>query len=210
VRLARTGESKSYAVGHLAFGYISSKTSAKLLNTGFNIPVVLLLSVIPDVDLLIPFLQHRGPTHSVIMALVVFVPFFVVYHGKAIPYFVALVQHSLVGDYLAGGRVQLFWPLTTQTYGTSMSIQSETNIMLEWIMFVASMVVMLGSKDIMVFFQPHNSNLILLIPTFTVLLPTIVSFPLIVPILLLPPHLIYVFLFLVSIVFDVSKIFGSV
>lgn len=169
-----------------------------------------MLSVIPDIDLLIPFLQHRGPTHSITMALLAFVPIFAIYRRKAIPYFVALVQHSLVGDYLAGGRIQLFWPLTTQLYGTNVSIQSETNITLEWIMFVASMVVMLGTKDIMVFFQPHNSNLILSIPTFTVLLPTILSFPLSVPIWLLVPHLVYMFIFSASIIFDVRRIFRSI
>jgi membrane-bound metal-dependent hydrolase YbcI (DUF457 family) len=169
-----------------------------------------MLSIIPDIDLLIPFLQHRGPTHSFITALIVFVPIFAIYRRKAIPYFVALVQHSLVGDYLAGGRIQLFWPLTTQLYGTNISIQSKTNITLEWIMFIASMFIMLGTKDIMVFFQPRNSNLILSIPTFTVLLPTILSFPLSVPIWLLAPHLVYMSIFSASIIFDIRKILGTV
>jgi len=206
MRLARPEKSKSFAIGHLAFGYLSSKTSAKLLKTNFNIPVVLMLSVIPDADLLFPFLQHRGPTHSIITALIAFVPFFLIYHKRAIPYFVALAQHSLVGDYLAGGRIQLFWPLTTQEYGTRISIQSETNIALEWIMFVALMIVMLWTKDIAKFFQPHSSSLILSIPIFTVLLPPFLAFPIEVPPILILPHIVYLILFLAAILIDVRKI----
>jgi membrane-bound metal-dependent hydrolase YbcI (DUF457 family) len=168
--------------------------------------MVLVLSVIPDIDLLIPFLQHRGPTHSIITALIAFVPIFVIYHGEAIPYFMALVQHSLIGDNLAGGQIQLLWPLTTQQYGTNISIRSQTNITLEWIMFLASIIVMLKTKDIMAFFQPHNSSLILSIPTFTVLLPTFLAFPLEVPPILILPHIVYLILFLTPILIDARKI----
>ncbi|MGC9346189.1 MAG: hypothetical protein ACP5ER_05315, partial [Candidatus Bathyarchaeales archaeon] len=87
--LAKTEESESFAVGHFAFGYILSKTSAKALKTKLNIPLVLTLSVIPDVDILIPILEHRGPTHSIIMACLVFIPIFAIYHKKATPYLIA-------------------------------------------------------------------------------------------------------------------------
>jgi membrane-bound metal-dependent hydrolase YbcI (DUF457 family) len=197
-------------VGHFAFGYISSKTSAKLLKTQLNIPLVLMLSVIPDVDILFPFLQHRGPTHSIITASLVFIPIFAVYRKRAIPYLVALVQHSLVGDYIAGGRVQMLWPVTTQYFGTSIGIRSPTNITLEWALFLTSMIVMLKTKDVTMFFQPYNSNLILLIPTFTALLPTFLSFPLEVPTWLIPPHVFYILLFSASIIIDLFKVLKNV
>lgn len=187
-------------MGHLALGYILSKTSSKVLKTNFNIPTILMLSVIPDIDLLIPFLEHRGLTHSIVIASIVFIPIFAIYRKKATPYFIALIQHSLIGDYLVEGKTQLLFPLTTQHYGIGLSIQSQTSIALEWAAFLVSMLVMLAVKDIKIFFQPHDSNLILVIPTFTVVLPTFLSFPLDVPSWLIIPHLIYMCLFSTAII----------
>jgi membrane-bound metal-dependent hydrolase YbcI (DUF457 family) len=174
-----------------------------LLKTKLIIPIAVTLSVLPDIDLLFPFIQHRGPTHSIISALVVFAPFFVAYRKQAVPYFVALVQHSLVGDYIAGGRVQLLWPLTRMYFGTSLDIRSPTNVALEWIMFLTAMIVMLGLKDAKALFQAHKSNLVLAIPTLTVLLPTMLSFPMQVPTLLIPPHVIYTIMFTAAILIEV-------
>ncbi|MDH5483221.1 MAG: metal-dependent hydrolase [Candidatus Bathyarchaeota archaeon] len=208
--LAKLEENKSFAVGHFAIGYISSKATAKILKTNLNIPIVLMLSVIPDIDILIPFVQHRGPAHSIITALIVFIPFFAIYRKRAIPYFIALIQHFLIGDYIAAGQVQLLWPLTTQQYGTNMSIFSPTNIALEWTTFLASIAIMVITKDAAKFFQPHNMNLLLSIPTFTVLLPTFLSFPLSVPTSLILPHLAYISLFLPSIIIDLSRALKSI
>ena len=170
-----------------------------------NIPLVITLSVIPDTDILIPFLEHRGPAHSIITLFMVFIPIFAIYRKKAIPYFLALIQHPLIGDYITGGRIQLLWPLTTQYYGMEICIKSQTNITLEWIVFLTSIIVMLKAKDTVTFFQPHKSNLILVIPTFTVLLPTFLSFPLNVPAWLIPPHLAYISIFSASIIIDLIK-----
>lgn len=205
VPLGKTGEIESFAVGHFAFGYITSKTSAKLLTTNINIPTILTLAVIPDIDIVFQhfqLLEHRGPTHSVIMAFIIFLPIFAIYRKKAIPYFVALAQHSLVGDYIVGSQTQVLWPLTSGYYGTGISIQSPTNMTLEWIMFLASMIIMLMSRDIFRFFQLHNSNLILVIPTATVLLPTFASIPLEVPNWLILPHLVYLSIFAIAVLID--------
>lgn len=205
-------ENRSFAVGHLALGYISSKTSAKLLKTKLNIPLVLTLSVVPDIDIfiqtLIPTLEHRGPTHSIIMALIAFIPIFAIYHKKATPYLVALIGHSLVGDYITG-QTQLLWPTTTQSYGTGIDIVSQTNVTIELLIFLASIAIMVKTRDAATLLQPHKSNLnlTLSIPTFTVLLPTFISFPSYVPTLLIVPHLIYIFIFSASIIIDLRKIF---
>jgi len=199
-------ENKSFAVGHLAFGYISGKASAKILKANLNIPLVLALSVIPDVDILIPILKHRGPTHSILMASIVFIPIFAIYRKKATPYFIALIQHSLIGDYIAGGRIQLLWPATSKFYGLELSIKSQTNIIIEWIMFLTSTIILLKTKDAATLFQPRYSNLTLSIPTFTVLLPALLSFPIEVPTWLIPPHLAYLFLFLICMIINLSKL----
>lgn len=169
-----------------------------------------MLSVVPDIDLLIPFIEHRGPTHSIITSLIIFVPIFAIYHKKATPYLIAMIQHSLIGDYIAGGGIQLLWPITTQHFGTSLSIKSQTNITIEWIIFLTSMIIMLKTNDTAKLLQPHNSNLILNIPTFTVLLPTFLSFPLDVPPWLIPPHLVYMSMFSASIIIDIYKILKNI
>jgi len=94
-----------FAVGHLALGYILGKTTSKSLNVNLNIPLVLVASMVPDIDLLIPGLEHRGPTHSLILIFLLFLPAFMLYRERAAPYFVAVVQHSILGDSITGGGI---------------------------------------------------------------------------------------------------------
>jgi membrane-bound metal-dependent hydrolase YbcI (DUF457 family) len=183
--LGRKGENNSFAVGHIAFGYITGKTSAKFLKTNINLPLILTLSVIPDIDLfLFKFTQHRGPTHSIITALIIFTPFFIIYRKQAIPYFIALIQHGLIGDYFGGGDVQLLWPITNTGFGAGIEVTSLTGITIELTAFLIALTIMLLQKDIHTFFRPRTSNLLLIIPATTLLqavLPTAVPFPLKLP-----------------------------
>jgi len=197
-----------YAVGHLALGYLSGKTASKILNVNTNIPLLFLMSVLPDVDLLIPGLQHRGPLHSVILFCLLFLPAFILFKKRAIPYFVALIQHILIGDYLTGGT-QLLWPITTNLYpsGLDIEITSLTNILIEWTLFLTSTAILFKTKDAWLLFQQHTSNMILAIPVLTVLLPTLLSFPIYVSLELIIPHLSYMALFTYSILVDLRAIF---
>lgn len=204
-------EDKSYAVGHFALGYVLGKASAKITKTRISIPIIFMLSVIPDADIIIeqvfPFVDHRGPAHSIIVLSMLFVPVLAFYRKRAIPYFLALIQHPLLGDFITAGSVQLLWPVSNRYFGIIMDIQSPANISFEWVAFAISLIVMLKTKDIVKFFQPHDSNLILAVPTFTVLLPTFLSIPLSVPVLLIPPHLFFIFVFLAAMLIDIHKIF---
>jgi hypothetical protein len=191
-----------YAVGHFALGYLTGKVAAKSLDVNINFPLLFLASVFPDIDILIPGLVHRGPLHSVILFCLIFLPIFAIYKKRAAPYFVAVIQHIIIGDYLIGGNIQLLWPLTTNTYGFHISIVSLTNIALEWSLFLIFMTFMIKTKDIFFLFKHHSSNMILAIPVLTVLLPTVISFPLYVPLALLIPHIVYLILFTISILVD--------
>lgn len=195
-----------YAVGHLALGYLSGKTASKILNVNVNIPLLFLASVLPDIDLLIPGLYHRGPLHSVMLFGLLFLPVFVLFKKRAIPYFVALIQHILIGDYLTGWT-QLLWPITTNWYGLGMEITSLTNILIEWTLFLTSTAILFKTKDAWLLFQRHPSNMILAVPVLTVLLPTLLSFPLYVSLELVIPHLSYMALFTYSILTDLRAIF---
>jgi membrane-bound metal-dependent hydrolase YbcI (DUF457 family) len=193
----------------MAFGYLSSKTSSSLFKTKLNIPLVLVLSVLPDADLIfegVPFIQHRGATHSIISALIIFVPFFILYRKQAIPYFIALVQHGLVGDYIAGGRVQLLWPFTQMYFGTSLDIRSVPNQAIEWTMFLVATILLVKMGDYKQFFKRQASNLILIVPTLTVLLPTLLSTPMEVPAMLIPAHVFYLIVFTVAILIEVFRL----
>jgi len=191
-----------YAVGHFALGYLTGKLAAKSLDVNINFPLLFLASVFPDIDLLIPGLEHRGPLHSVILFCLVFIPIFAIYKKRAAPYFVAVIQHIIIGDYLIGGDLQLLWPLTTNMYGFHVGIASLINVALEWSLFLISMTFMIKTKDIFFLFKHHSSNMILAIPVLTVLLPTIISFPLYVPLALLIPHIVYLILFSIPIIID--------
>jgi hypothetical protein len=143
--------------------------------------------------------------------LAAFIPFFAVYGKKAVPYFLALAQHALIGDYVTSGTmgVQLFWPLTNQSYGIGIAIRTQTNVALEWTAFLAAIVIMVKTRDITKFFQTHKSNLLLSIPTFTTLLPTLASFPLGVPLWLVPPHIFYTVIFSIAIILAVPRVFKT-
>jgi len=208
-------EKTSFAVGHMALAYLLGKGSAKPLKVNLNIPLILVLSIIPDIDILFERLFqseiHRGPTHSLVIAILVFIPFFVLYRQKALPYLLALASHALIGDFFIGGQVQLLWPLSTRQFGLHesgfyypISIFSPLNVALELTLFIISTVIMFKTKDWQVFFRNNKSNLVLIVPIFTVLLPTFVGYPFSVPLLLTLPvlalaHLFYLILFSVSV-----------
>jgi membrane-bound metal-dependent hydrolase YbcI (DUF457 family) len=192
----------------MALAYIIAKPAAKALKTNLNIPLIMVLSVLPDIDLVVPAF-HRGPSHSIVTALIVFLPVFVLYAEKAIPYFLALVSHSLIGDFLIGGRVQLLWPLSQNFYSNNLfnvRITDPANIALELILFAVAIAIMFKTKDLFGFFQAKRSNLILTIPILTVLLPTFAAYPLQVPLLLVAPHLFYLAIFSVAVVKEIVRI----
>jgi hypothetical protein len=185
------------------------KATAKLLKVNINIPLILVLSIIPDIDILLSFLLgseiHRGPTHSIIVAMLAFIPFFMFYRQKATPYFASLASHSLIGDFFIGGQLQLLWPLTTNEFGLHelglpyINIYNSMNIALEFTLFAIALIVMLKTRDLSRFFRNSKLNLLLTIPIFTVLLPTFASYPLQVPNWLVLPHLFFLVLFSVSV-----------
>ena len=190
-----------YAVGHLALGYLTGKIASKSLKVNINLPLLFLASVFPDIDLLIPGLEHRGPLHSIIVFFLLFLPIFLIYRKRAAPYFVAVIQHLIIGDYLTGGT-QILWPASINIYGLGLGIASLNNIVIEWALFLISITIMFKTKDVLSLFKHHPSNMILSISALTVLLPPIINFPLYVPLVLVIPHLVYLTLFIFSILVD--------
>jgi hypothetical protein len=203
----------------MALGYLIGKASAKLLKVNISIPLILVLSVLPDIDIILNFLFnieiHRGPTHSIISAILVFIPFLILYRQKAVPYFAALISHSLIADFIIGGQLQLLWPLSTREFGLYqfgfpyIAIDNPVNIAFEFSLFIIAVFVMWKTRDLFQLFRNHKLNLILAIPIFTVLLPTFASYPLDVPLLLVLPHLFYLVLFAISVLIVLKGIFAA-
>ena len=212
-----------FAVGHMAIAYLLGKGSSRALLIKLNIPIVLVLSILPDIDIIFDFLtgleMHRGPTHSIVVLTLVFIPIFMIYRKKSIPYFLALISHPLMGDFLIGGKLQLFWPLSAGQFGLHeagfpyfLSIFSPVNIALELTLFSVATLVLYKTRDWKAFFTSSKTNLILIIPITTVLLPSTIGYPfsnsllLTVPLLALA-HLFYLVLFSIAILKTLSAMF---
>jgi len=180
------------------------------LKQELNLPLIFMLSIIPDIDLIIPGIEHRTVTHSIIVATLVFLPFFAIYRTRAVPYFIALALHSLVGDLATGGYGEgplLFWPLTSATYGLSISVYSYINISLEWIAFILAFTLMYKSRDLHRLLRGQLSQLSLSIPALTILFPSFLDFPLPVPLSLMLPHIAYLLLITLSILAMLRRLF---
>jgi len=136
-----------FAIGHFALGYLTGKAIAKPLHIPLNMTLLLTASVIPDVDLLLRFLDHRGPTHSLITIAFLMTPFLIYYRKKAIPYAVALASHSMIGDLIGG--TQLLWPLSTREYGAlHMYVSGSFSVIMELTLFIISLALMLKTRDL--------------------------------------------------------------
>jgi membrane-bound metal-dependent hydrolase YbcI (DUF457 family) len=182
------------------------KAASKLLTVNVNVPLLFVASVIADIDLLIPALEHRGPTHSLVFVFLLLLPAFLLYKRKVVPYLLALIQHSIMGDYLTSAGVQLFWPLSSGWYGVGIEITSLTNVFVELVLFSVLITTLLITKDMWILLQHHPSNLLLAIPVLTVLLPTVFGFPLHVPLELVIPHVVYLLIFALSVLIDLRYI----
>jgi membrane-bound metal-dependent hydrolase YbcI (DUF457 family) len=211
-----------FAVGHMAIAYLLGKGSSKALRVKLNIPILLVLSILPDIDILFDFLTgsevHRGPTHSIVVLTLAFIPIFIIYRKKAIPYFLALISHPLIGDFLVGGGLQLFWPLSTGQFGLHeagfpyyIGIFSPVNIALEMTLFFVATFVLYKTGDWKTFLTNNKTNLVLIIPIATVLLPSTIGYPFSNSLLLSEPplalaHLFYLMLFSIAVLKTLTSI----
>lgn len=192
-----------FAVGHLALGYMSSKASSKISKTDINLPLIFTLSILPDIDLIFLNSQHRGPTHSVVIITLLSLPFFIFYKKKLIPYFVAIIQHSLIGDLIAG-TTQLFWPLSTEWYGIDLNMESPIEIVFEWAFFLLFLILIFELRDFKKLFVKNYANLLLILPGVTVGLPLIVTQ--VTPIQLYIPNAFFSIYFFISILSEFKEL----
>jgi membrane-bound metal-dependent hydrolase YbcI (DUF457 family) len=166
-----------FAIGHFALGYLTGKGSSRLLKTQINLPLLLVASILPDIDLVLErvnysIFMHRGPLHSIITFTVFMIPFFVLYRKKSLPYYVALLSHSLLGDFLTGG-IEKLWPISNEWFGGGVAVYSITNITAELVLFAVVLVIMLRTKDLQSLWKPQLSNLFLIVPFGAIMGPVL-------------------------------------
>jgi membrane-bound metal-dependent hydrolase YbcI (DUF457 family) len=165
-----------FAIGHFALGYLTGKGSSKLLKTKLNIPLLLAVSIIPDIDLILQMVNptlfmHRGPAHSIVTFTVLMIPLFIIYKKKAIPYYAVLLSHSLIGDFFTGG-IEMLWPLSQNWYGNlAIPIGSLADVAVEFGLFAVATAIMFKTKDLQSLLKPKPINLVLLIAFGAVLGP---------------------------------------
>jgi membrane-bound metal-dependent hydrolase YbcI (DUF457 family) len=133
-----------WLIGHLALGYFAALTVGKFTKEKIIIPVVWLFSMLPDADeLFLRYIIHRGPTHSIVVAFLVFLPILIVFK-RGLPYLAALASHSLIGDFVVP-PAQLLWPITTGWYGInpSLELKGATETFVEVFLLILMFAVML-------------------------------------------------------------------
>jgi len=153
-------------------------------------------------------LQHGGPTHSIILYLAIAIPAILMWKKQTIPYLLASVSHPLLGDYPTrpsrAPGVQLLFPLTSNWFSAGSEAAQLIYVYIELVLFAALITLTLTTKDITTLIKHHPSNLLLVIPILTALLPVFTQFPMPVPPELIIPHLILILLLTFSVFRDIE------
>jgi len=181
-----------FAVGHIALGHITGKVLGKATGHNPSIPLLWTLSLLPDIDFLIPGIIHRGPTHSILLALLLCAPFLIYKPRKAAPYFAALFTHSIVGDFLTNGGVMLLWPISSEMirHDSLFRMGGTTESYIELTLFGILILMLVASRDIQRLIIKETSSILLFIPLCTIIIPAIYKYPIRIPGTLLIAHLI--------------------
>ena len=197
-----------YAIGHVALGYLVGKIISRATDHNLNTPLIWSVSLLPDIDFIIPGLQHRGPTHSIIITLLFFTPLLLIRFQKTAPYFAAMVSHFMIGDYITGDGAMIFWPLSSEFIKYHMPIQmgGSFEIQIELALFAIILVIMTISKEFHHLFHYEKRNLILSVPIFTIILPAMYKYPIKIPDILIIPHLILLSIILLSLSISIIQI----
>jgi membrane-bound metal-dependent hydrolase YbcI (DUF457 family) len=196
-----------FAIGHFALGYLTGNGSSRLTKTKVNLPLLLVASVLPDIDLLLQYVDrglfmHRGPTHSIITITLFMIPLLVIYRKQALPYFVAVLSHPLIGDLPTGG-IELLWPASQHWFGGSIiPMSSSIEVSAELVLFAVATSLMFWYGDLKRLLKPATQNMYLIVAAAAVLVPMLESgrgLEASLPLLLVPSSVFWLILFVYSI-----------
>lgn len=145
----------------MCWGYLTGRASSSLLGVSINPYLILILAALPDIDLVLGVfgIQHRTLTHSLIFWSLAFVPFFVKYRKRSIPYYLAPVQHIIFGDFIVGNNTPPLWPITRYYFNLGYNLLSPENIALEATGLALFLLLMIATKyGRTSFFQKNNKH----------------------------------------------------
>jgi hypothetical protein len=178
-----------FFLGHMAWAYVWAVVFAGKRWGKLFVPAVLILAVLPDVDLFFGGfgVEHHTFTHSLFFWFVLSVPFFAVYRGRVIPYFVAVVQHFAFGDFLVG-EVMLFWPFSFSYFGFNNAMMSVLDVGLEAGGLLLAAGIMYFNGDLRRLLSVDKGNVWMFFP-FLALVASILFFAVDLPIIPLVYHI---------------------
>ena len=129
----------------------------------------MILGILPDIDILFENfgVLHRTVTHSLLTYSLLFIPLFIVFNWKAVPYFVAVISHFVFGDLLIG-QVALLWPLNQSFIGFNFTMSSLTDITIESIGLLLAVVIIIYNGDLKRTLSVQKRNLLMALPLFAI------------------------------------------
>ncbi len=179
-------------------------------------PLLLVASILPDIDLLLEhasfgFFMHRGPTHSIITITVLMIPFFIYYRKQAIPYYVALLSHVLIGDIFTGG-IELFWPISQMWVSyLNVNVTDLANVITELSLFFVTVPIMYKTGDLQRVIEPNKYSWVLLISLGAVAGPLLetLSGSEGLPAMLVVPSVFWIIIFAYGLLMKLRQILGK-
>ena len=133
--------------GHLALGYLLGKITKRITGYNFNIILIWIFSILPDIDVFIPFFYHRGPSHS-LFAIVIFLIPVIFWFRRGLPYLASFSSH-IIGDYFTFSGIQLFWPVNSNWIKANgpLLLDGQREIILELFLLLLMIFTLILSED---------------------------------------------------------------
>jgi membrane-bound metal-dependent hydrolase YbcI (DUF457 family) len=113
--------------------------------------------------------MHRAITHSFFFWFIIFVPLFIIFRLKSVPYLVAVVQHFAFGDLLMGGGVMIFWPFSSSFVGFNFAMPSVVDVALETAGLLLAAGIIVGYGDLRRLLSVDKINILMLLPLLALL-----------------------------------------
>lgn len=155
-----------FFLGHMSWAIVfASVFNFKTKNKLF-FPAVLILGVLPDFDLFLGKygVVHHTFFHSIFFWFLLFLPAMIKFGWKLVlPYFVALLQHFVFGDFLVGD-VMLFWPFDFSFLGFNSTMLSSLDAGLEITGLVLAIVVLYYRNDLKGLVSVNLKNVLMVFP----------------------------------------------
>ena len=168
-----------YFLGHMAWAYVWAMLAWALI-PGVKrcgklfVPVIFVLGILPDSDLLLGSfgIVHRTVTHSFLFWILLFIPVFVVFRLKAIPYFVAVIQHFAFGDFFMG-KAMVFWPFSPKFVGLGFGMPSLVDVALETVGLLLAVAILIYVGDLKRLFSVNKQNVFMVLPLLALLISAV-------------------------------------